>query len=265
MKSIFHLQVHKEDIVAPWKNPALADRLSPTTPRSPPPEPTRSPTPSFATAIAGTSAIIQVPPASTSPAPSIAILNGTLSQQSPYAEGKKAHLPVIPTTHQRKEHVPKFHFPKGRPISPSEAEVTLKKAQACFTQFAGGKAQIRDMPAIMKAADLPLYWKRPVFNRCVKVSGGLDFITFNDFKKVWEKIARNAYDEAARFVYYLAGEERDWLMYEDFIDMIQDIIDTHPGLTFLRDVSEFHNRYIQTVANCFNFFTMFLLSRAWQR
>lgn len=118
------------------------------------------------------------------------------------------------------------------------------------------------MPAIMKAADLPLYWKRPVFSRCAKVAGGTEFITFNDFKKVWERISRLAHDEAARFVYYLAGEERDWLVYEDFMDMIQDIIDTHPGLTFLRDVSEFHNRYIQTVANSF-FFCYFYAF--WQR
>jgi len=30
---------------------------------------------------------------------------------------------------------------------------------------------------------------------------------------------------------------------------LQDIVDTHPGLTFLKDAPEFHSRYITTVSN----------------
>ena len=30
---------------------------------------------------------------------------------------------------------------------------------------------------------------------------------------------------------------------------VQDIVDTHPGLTFLKDAPEFHSRYITTVSN----------------
>lgn len=33
-----------------------------------------------------------------------------------------------------------------------------------------------------------------------------------------------------------------------FMFFFQDIVDTHPGLTFLKDAPEFHSRYITTVS-----------------
>ena len=35
---------------------------------------------------------------------------------------------------------------------------------------------------------------------------------------------------------------------DDWDYLVQDIIDTHPGLKFLREAREFHSRYIKTVA-----------------
>jgi len=29
--------------------------------------------------------------------------------------------------------------------------------------------------------------------------------------------------------------------------VFQDVVDSHPGLTFLQDAPEFHSRYVQTV------------------
>lgn len=40
---------------------------------------------------------------------------------------------------------------------------------------------------------------------------------------------------------------------------LQDIVDTHPGLTFLKDAPEFHSRYITTV-NCTVYITPVCLS-----
>jgi len=30
--------------------------------------------------------------------------------------------------------------------------------------------------------------------------------------------------------------------------LLQDVVDSHPGLTFLQDAPEFHSRYVQTVS-----------------
>lgn len=32
------------------------------------------------------------------------------------------------------------------------------------------------------------------------------------------------------------------------IFLLQDIVDTHPGLTFLQEAPEFHSRYVNTVS-----------------
>lgn len=45
----------------------------------------------------------------------------------------------------------------------------------------------------------------------------------------------------------ITNGKRNYILAEDFGPMIQDVIDTHPGLAFLREAEEFHSRYIHTV------------------
>jgi hypothetical protein len=56
-----------------------------------------------------------------------------------------------------------------------------------------------------------------------------------------------AHDEAARFVYTLAGPSRRYIDKADLEPFLQDMIETFPGLHFLREAKEFHSRYVQTV------------------
>lgn len=56
-----------------------------------------------------------------------------------------------------------------------------------------------------------------------------------------------SHDAASRFVYILTRGRRTWLAPEDFIPMVQDVVETHPGLTFLKEATEFHSRYVHTV------------------
>jgi len=37
-------------------------------------------------------------------------------------------------------------------------------------------------------------------------------------------------------------------MAEDFVPLVQDVVDTHPGLGFLKEATEFHSRYVHTVS-----------------
>ncbi|NWI61973.1 P2R3A phosphatase, partial [Todus mexicanus] len=61
------------------------------------------------------------------------------------------------------------------------------------------------------------------------------------------RVLRNCHDDASRFTYLLAKPGCDYLEQEDFIPLLQDVVETHPGLTFLKDAPEFHSRYITTV------------------
>jgi len=96
---------------------------------------------------------------------------------------------------------------------------------------------------------LPLYWKVPLLKAC---SGGeaetdLKAVSYTTFKQTWQRVTRSCHDDASRFVMMLADKGRNYLVEEDFEPLIQDVVDTHPGLSFLSSAPEFHARYVETV------------------
>lgn len=38
--------------------------------------------------------------------------------------------------------------------------------------------------------------------------------------------------------------------------LVQDVVDTHPGLTFLKEAAEFHSRYVHTVSIEYEYTTL---------
>ncbi|KAG9508697.1 Serine/threonine-protein phosphatase 2A regulatory subunit B'' subunit beta, partial [Fragariocoptes setiger] len=73
------------------------------------------------------------------------------------------------------------------------------------------------------------------------------FVTCDQFIFCWRKVITICVDEVAKFIHLLTMGARRYLLPDDFVPLIQSIIDDHPGLTFLRTAPEFHMRYIQTV------------------
>lgn len=57
------------------------------------------------------------------------------------------------------------------------------------------------------------------------------------------------HDDASRFVYILSRGQRmrSYILPEDLAPLVQDVVDTHPGLAFLKEATEFHSRYVHTV------------------
>lgn len=84
-------------------------------------------------------------------------------------------------------------------------------------------------------------------------------VTCEQFLTCWRNIISNCFDNASRFIHLLTLGKRKHLLQDDFIPLIQSIIDDHPGLKFLRAAPDFHLRYIQTViARIF-----FCINRSW--
>ena len=54
-------------------------------------------------------------------------------------------------------------------------------------------------------------------------------------------------DSASRFVCLMSKNQRTYLIQEDFVCLVQDVVDCHPGLQFLQEAPEFHSRYVHTV------------------
>ncbi|XP_044887078.1 serine/threonine-protein phosphatase 2A regulatory subunit B'' subunit alpha isoform X2 [Mauremys mutica] len=78
----------------------------------------------------------------------------------------------------------------------------------------------------------------------------------------WGKLPRllqSCHDDAAKFLYLLAKPSCNYLEQEDFIPLLQDVVETHPGLTFLKDAPEFHSRYITTVIQRI----FYMVNRSW--
>ncbi|XP_023219114.1 serine/threonine-protein phosphatase 2A regulatory subunit B'' subunit beta-like isoform X1 [Centruroides sculpturatus] len=141
--------------------------------------------------------------------------------------------------------IPRFYFPHGHPKSTYAIDEQLRKITATFLNFPERKVLREQFGIIAKACGLPLYWKIPLF----LAAGGekTGFVCCDTFLDSWKRIINICYDEPSQFICILSCGSRNYLLPEDFIPMMQDIIDTHPGLTFLKEATEFHSRYIQTV------------------
>ncbi|KAK8749752.1 hypothetical protein OTU49_015522 [Cherax quadricarinatus] len=140
--------------------------------------------------------------------------------------------------------IPRFYYPMGRPTSQMTQEQALSRVGAVFREQ-GGQVTRENMEPLMRACQLPLYWKAPLFI----AAGGdkLGYLTQEQFADYWSRVISTCHDMASRFVRVLSRGMRNYLMPEDFLSMIQDVVDTHPGLTFLKEATEFHSRYVHTV------------------
>uniref|UniRef100_A0A671T0B3 Serine/threonine-protein phosphatase 2A regulatory subunit B'' subunit alpha-like n=1 Tax=Sinocyclocheilus anshuiensis TaxID=1608454 RepID=A0A671T0B3_9TELE len=157
---------------------------------------------------------------------------------------------VVATPPPSSINIPRFYFPKGLPNCAANYDEAIAKIEAAFTEFEEEKADIYEMGKIAKACGCPLYWKAPMFI----CAGGerTGFVSVHSFIATWRKLLHGCYDDASKFVYLLAKPGCNYLEQEDFIPLLQDIVDTHSGLTFLKDAPEFHSRYITTVSNFIN-------------
>ncbi|XP_041354697.1 serine/threonine-protein phosphatase 2A regulatory subunit B'' subunit beta-like isoform X2 [Gigantopelta aegis] len=174
-------------------------------------------------------------------------------------ENKQTRQVPVPRTSFRNSSVsiPKFYFPKGRPVSVDESDTVLQSVAQEFASFEHGKAYKQQMGVIAKACGLPFYWKSMLFH----ASGGreLGFITLQAFTAMWRQLVKCCHDQAAKFVHLLGKSGCHYLQEDDFMPLIQDVVDAHPGLSFLQEAPEFHSRYVNTVISRI----FFCVNRSW--
>uniref|UniRef100_A0AC35TQU2 EF-hand domain-containing protein n=1 Tax=Rhabditophanes sp. KR3021 TaxID=114890 RepID=A0AC35TQU2_9BILA len=162
--------------------------------------------------------------------------------------------------------LPRFFYPNGKPISKGENESALRKVALLFSNLPHGLAEYNDVGEVCKTVGLPIYWKRPVYDACMKIAGrsssipvdGKGALKYQEFASYWNNMTSNCHDEASRFVYTLAVGNcvndifnphsiRNHVIKSDFVAMLMDLIETYPGLDFLRAAPNFHMRYIDVV------------------
>ncbi|XP_063701776.1 serine/threonine-protein phosphatase 2A regulatory subunit B'' subunit delta isoform X2 [Culicoides brevitarsis] len=163
-------------------------------------------------------------------------------------------LPNIHTTLQRhlkssakNAYIPQFFFPHGKPPPAIQTETTLQRLEQTFSRFDDFHVPRDKFHIIVTMCQVPLYWRVPLFMATpLSPTGAVDGNKFIDF---WRRMTTFCHDSASRFVYIMSrgNMSRPWILPEDFAPLIQDVVDTHPGLAFLKEASEFHSRYVHTV------------------
>lgn len=176
----------------------------------------------------------------------------------------------------------RFHFPHGKPLPSIALESMLQQLQAAFDAFPNNSVSKENFTSIVKITGLPLYWRMPLFN-CTQLTptGLVDGRRFCDFWKQYVSAPRGirsrhsqmchlkpffvlfslllffatkrmsvfCHDTVSRFIFILSRGQRSrpYILPEDLVTLVQDVVDTHPGLAFLKEASEFHSRYVHTV------------------
>jgi serine/threonine-protein phosphatase 2A regulatory subunit B'' len=95
------------------------------------------------------------------------------------------------------------------------------------------------MSDIVREMKLPFYWKEPLFRACGGTKGGS--ISIFSLGTTWKSICSKRYDPESQLMALLT--KKNYLCHEDLAPLIMDIVETHPGLEFLRSAPEFHVRY----------------------
>uniref|UniRef100_A0A3Q2PAI9 Protein phosphatase 2, regulatory subunit B'', beta n=1 Tax=Fundulus heteroclitus TaxID=8078 RepID=A0A3Q2PAI9_FUNHE len=150
-----------------------------------------------------------------------------------------------PVTTALSESIPKFYFPQGRPQANLNIDGLISKIEKIFSQFPNERATIEDMGLVAKACECPLYWKMPLF--CSAGGDRTGFVSVHKFVAMWRKTLQTCHDDASKFVHLLAKPGCNYLEQDDFMPFLQDVVNSHPGMAFLKEAPDFHSRYITTV------------------
>ncbi|XP_053670633.1 uncharacterized protein LOC128720956 [Anopheles nili] len=162
--------------------------------------------------------------------------------------------PNIHTTLQRHlknstkaPYIPQFHFPNGKPPPTITTETTMQRLEQVFDKMPNYECNRDSFQVIVQMCQVPQYWRLPLF-MCTQLtpSGAVDGDKFLHF---WRQMTSFCHDAASRFVFIMSRGDRTrpYILPEDFAPLIQDVVDTHPGLAFLKEATEFHSRYVHTV------------------
>ncbi|XP_055715878.1 uncharacterized protein LOC129809801 isoform X2 [Phlebotomus papatasi] len=147
----------------------------------------------------------------------------------------------------RSVYIPRFHFPNGKPPPQISVETTTQRIQSTVHQFPNSQIHRDEFHQIVATCGFPVYWRAPLFN-CTQhtPSGCVDGYKFVDF---WKHMSLSCHDAPSRFVYILSkgNRSRPYILPEDLAPLVQDVVETHPGLAFLKEAAEFHSRYVHTV------------------
>ncbi|KAI9494967.1 hypothetical protein BDB00DRAFT_816474 [Zychaea mexicana] len=153
------------------------------------------------------------------------------------------------TTNNTRKAIPQFFFPHGKPIASEERDRKNRKIMAIVRHLYGAQSCLLEshFVAITRTCGLPRYMNIALFRRIDSMHQRDERITLEQFAHGWTELSRDRYDDESLFFNILRKPGCAWLLPEDFLPVMEDIVLHHPGLRFLADNPMFQERYIETV------------------
>lgn len=145
--------------------------------------------------------------------------------------------------------IPQFFFPHGKPLPVVEQERKLRKVVIIASHLFAQQPFILESQfvSITRACGLPRYMNIALFRRIDSLHQRQERISFDHFVSGWSQLSRDRFDDVSLFFNILRKPGCAWLLPEDFLPVLEDIVLHHPGLRFLADNPMFQERYIETV------------------
>ncbi|KAJ1967169.1 Serine/threonine-protein phosphatase 2A regulatory subunit B'' subunit beta [Dispira parvispora] len=162
--------------------------------------------------------------------------------------------------------VPTFYFPPTRPRNVAELQVLavrqIKQVAKMLNDDFG--VTVEDILPITELCGLPRYTNKVFYQRVFGEHAkslntgnyGLSNLTksrshqpkaIDYFSKHWSRLRTTSEDEHALLFNLLREESRNYLEPEDFLPVVEDVIDNHPEIEFLEGQDIFRELYAETV------------------
>lgn len=200
-------------------------------------------------------------PAAATPAAAIALESGADVDEDHSAKGRRANFDKIPV----------FYFPgkKNNHLRITSDEDSLAKRlteiEAFFKPFPAGIPIEKFVHVTKRLCGIPSFFNLPLCKRINERFGDADAgippprtigrsgrhpsgvkIKLAAFKQFWlEEI--EPYDRIERFFRIIKRHEAEYIVKDDFIPFLQELLHFHPGLDFLEAHEEFQRKYALTV------------------
>ena len=138
----------------------------------------------------------------------------------------------------------------GDALSARSAEIS-----AAFRAGGDGSASLSQdefMPITAQVCGMPSLFNASLFRRVLLCRRGDsaragERVTLDDFLAFWRD-EMEPYDHVERFFRLVKSPTANAIVREDFEPFIEELLQTHPGLAFLKDHREFQDKYALTVA-----------------
>ena len=144
-----------------------------------------------------------------------------------------------------KQAIPTFYKPGGGGLSDEANAGKVALAERLFEKFPAGMNLQPFCDIVRDVIGLPRFFARRVMK--LVAGANANVVTREQWFGYWNSTLRRQKDAHAAMFEVLRRPNARTLEHADFVDVLMEMMQTHPGLEFLQHTREFQDRYVETV------------------